>query len=130
VARAMDSGCRAFQEAIAILGRPWTGLILNLLRSGSLRFSELQARVQGLGAKTLSARLKILEKQGIVVRQIEGGPPIRVLYSLTRKGKAFEQVAKAIELWGRDLILIGEEPRARISSGAVLKRRPASRASG
>ena len=128
MASAMDSSCRAFQEAIAILGRPWTGLILNLLQSGSLRFSELQSRVQGLGAKTLSARLKILEKQGIVVRQIEGGPPIRVQYSLTRKGKAFGQVAKAIELWGRDLI--GEEPGARVSNGAALKRRPVSRASG
>jgi DNA-binding HxlR family transcriptional regulator len=52
----------------------------------------------------MSARLKVLEKRGVVERRVEEGPPIRVEYSLTRKGRAFEQVARAIERWGRELI--------------------------
>ncbi len=103
-AKAVDSSCQAFQNAIAILGRPWTGLLLNLLQDGALRFGELEDRAAGIGAKTLSARLKSLERSGIIARQVEGGPPVRVRYSLTRKGAAFGHVARAIEQWGRDLM--------------------------
>lgn len=100
----LDPGCRAFQAAIDVLARPWSALILGLLSGGSLRFSELEERAQGVGAKTLSARLKDLEQRGLVVRSVETGPPIRVRYTLSAKGRAFEQVAEAIQRWGRDLI--------------------------
>ena len=102
--KAVDPTCRAFNEAMDLLGRPWTGLILGLLQGGPLRFSELEARAKRLGAKTMSARLKVLEKRGVVERHVEDGPPVRVAYSLTRKGRAFGQVARAIEQWGRELI--------------------------
>jgi DNA-binding HxlR family transcriptional regulator len=100
----VDPHCRAFQSAIDLLARPWTGLILGLLQAGPLRFSELEERARGVGAKTLSARLKHLEARGIVARHVEVGPPVRVQYTLTRKGLAFEQVAAAIERWGRELV--------------------------
>ena len=57
----VDPHCRAFQNAVELLARPWTGLILSLLQNGPLRFSELEERTHGVGAKTLSARLKELE---------------------------------------------------------------------
>lgn len=79
-------------------------MILGLLQDGPLRFSELEVRAKTLGAKTLSARLKALERRGLVERKVEGGPPVRVQYSLTRKGRAFEHVARAIERWGRELV--------------------------
>ena len=101
----MDPQCRAFQTAIAILGRPWTALLLTLLQKKPLRFSELEAKAHGVGAKTLSARLKELEKRGLVVRHIDAGPPVRVSYALTKKGGAFQDVAAAIERWGRKLVI-------------------------
>jgi len=100
----IDPQCRAFQNAIDLLARPWTGLILGLLQNGPLRFSELEGRAHGVGAKTLSARLKELETRRIVARHVEAGPPVRVQYTLTPTGLAFEQVAAAIERWGRELV--------------------------
>ncbi len=100
----VDPQCRAFQAAIELLARPWTGLILGLLHDGPLRFSELEARAHGLGAKTLSARLKDLEARGIVARRVETGPPVRVQYALTPRGRAFGGVAEAIQRWGRELV--------------------------
>ncbi len=100
----LDPGCRAFQAAIDVLARPWSGLILGLLSGGGLRFSELEERAHGVGAKTLSARLKDLETRGLVVRSVDTGPPIRVRYTLSSKGRAFEQVAEAIQRWGRELV--------------------------
>ena len=102
--KAVDPHCKAFQNAIDLLARPWTGLILSLLQGGPLRFSELEERTNGVGAKTLSARLKELEKRRLVARHVQDGPPVRVQYVLTRKGEAFEHVAAAIERWGRELV--------------------------
>jgi DNA-binding HxlR family transcriptional regulator len=100
----IDPHCRAFQNAVDLLARPWTGLILSVLQNGPLRFSELEERTRGVGAKTLSARLKDLEARRVVGRTVQAGPPVRVQYALTAKGRAFEQVAAAIERWGRELV--------------------------
>jgi DNA-binding HxlR family transcriptional regulator len=100
----IDPHCRAFQNAVDLLARPWTGLILSLLQNGPLRFGELEERTRGVGAKTLSARLKELEARRVVARHVEPGPPVRVQYALTAKGRAFGQVAAAIERWGRALV--------------------------
>jgi DNA-binding HxlR family transcriptional regulator len=100
----VDPHCRTFQDAVELLARPWTGLILSLLQSGPLRFSELEERTRGVGAKTLSARLKELEARRIVRRDVQPGPPVRVQYALTARGRAFEHVAAAIERWGRELV--------------------------
>lgn len=100
----IDSQCRAFQKAIQLLGRPWTGLILTVLQAGPLRFSEIAERTKGLTDKMLSSRLKELEGQGLLVRDVEAGPPVRVAYQLSRKGRAFREVSEAIEKWGRELL--------------------------
>jgi DNA-binding HxlR family transcriptional regulator len=118
----VDPGCRAFQTAIDVLARPWSGLILGLLSAGELRFSELEARAHGVGAKTLSARLKDLETRGLVVRSVEPGPPIRVHYALSAKGRAFERVAEAIQRWGRQLV--EDEPDAPALRPLRTARRP------
>ena len=114
--KAVDSQCQAFQQAIEVLGRPWTALILNVLQVRPLRFSEISAAAQGPGDKVLSARLKDLEGNGLVVRQVHPGPPVRVTYELTERGRAFHDVASAIERWGRCLTspapAHGTKPRA------------------
>lgn len=111
MARNVDSQCRAFQTAIDVLGRPWTALILNVLQAGPLRFSELAEQAHGPGDKILSARLKELEARGLVERQVDAGPPIKVSYELTACGHAFEKVAVAIQRWGQTFE--SEEPRRR-----------------
>jgi DNA-binding HxlR family transcriptional regulator len=102
--KAIDSRCQAFQLAIDVLGRPWNALILNVLLAGPLRFSEFSERAEGPGDKVLSARLKNLEERGLVLRHVAHGPPVRVTYELSDKGRAFEQVAQAIERWGEKLV--------------------------
>jgi DNA-binding HxlR family transcriptional regulator len=110
VKKAVDSQCQAFQQAIEVLGRPWTALILNVLQARPLRFSEISAAARGPGDKVLSARLKELESNGLVVRQVHPGPPVRVTYELTERGHGFHDVASAIERWGRCLTPSTPEP--------------------
>jgi|SRR6188768_1368835 len=103
MARPVDSQCSTFQCAIEVLGRPWTALILNVLQAGPLRFSELAEQASGPTDKVLSQRLKDLEARGLVERTVDPGPPVKVTYELTACGRAFEQVAVAIERWGRTI---------------------------
>lgn len=99
----IDCQCRAFQCAVEVLGRPWNALILGTLQAGPLRFSELSDAAHGPGDKVLSARLKELEASGLIERRVDSGPPVRVTYSLTEGGRGFNDVAAAIEKWGRSL---------------------------
>jgi DNA-binding HxlR family transcriptional regulator len=109
--RAVDCHCRAFQSAIDVLGRPWNALILSVLLPGPLRFNELAERARGPGDKVLSARLKDLEARRLVIRRVDSGPPVRVAYELTAKGRAFSHVAESIERWGRELVAGGPADR-------------------
>ncbi|MBL8956880.1 MAG: helix-turn-helix transcriptional regulator [Myxococcaceae bacterium] len=101
--KCVDSQCRGFKEAVSLLGRPWTALILNVLQEGALRFNELKAAAKGPTDKVLSTRLKELEARGLLERKVDVGPPVRVAYELTQQGMAFNDVARAIERWGRTL---------------------------
>lgn len=100
----VDSKCDAFQAAIELLARPWTAVILNALQGGALRFSEFGEHAEGIGDKVLSARLKELESRGLLVRSVDPGPPVKVLYELTPQGRAFNEVAVSIESWGQTLV--------------------------
>ncbi len=102
--KTVDCQCKAFQLAIDVLGRPWTALILSVLQTGPMRFSELAEAAHGPGDKILSARLKELEARGLVAREVDHGPPVKVTYSLTPCGRSFEQVSLAIEKWGREVV--------------------------
>jgi DNA-binding HxlR family transcriptional regulator len=99
----VDSHCRAFQAACDILGKPWNALILNVLQPGPLRFTELAEQAKGPGDKVLSQRLKELEHAALIERSVDTGPPIKVTYSLTSKGRGFGEVATSIQAWGRCL---------------------------
>lgn len=98
-----DCQCGAFQAAIDVLGRPWNAFLLTLLQDGPLRFSEIAARPNSPGDKVLAARLKELEARGLIRREVDPGPPIKVSYELTKQGHAFRDVSAAIQRWGRDL---------------------------
>ena len=118
--KGVDSQCRAFQLAIEVLGRPWNALILNVLQPGPLRFTELAAAAQGPGDKVLSARLKELERFGLIDRQVDPGPPVRVSYQLTESGRRFADVAASIERWGR--CLDGAATRAKPTQAVAVRR--------
>jgi DNA-binding HxlR family transcriptional regulator len=86
-----------------VLSRPWSGLLIATLEEGPLRFTELSERVQGIGDRMLSLRLKELEAQGVLVRTAVVGPPSRVEYALTPAGHGFRPVMAAVASWGAAL---------------------------
>jgi DNA-binding HxlR family transcriptional regulator len=53
---------------------------------GHQRFGEVK-KILGVNSRTLSDKLKMLQKHGYINRKVTAGPPLRVEYSLTSKGK-------------------------------------------
>ena len=105
--------CPKFQAAMDILSRPWNGLIMaTLAGNGTLRFSELRERLDAMGDRMLSERLKELEASGLIKRRVSSGPPVRVDYELTEVGHGFSDVSSAIGRWGECITAAGK-PRKR-----------------
>lgn len=101
----MEQGiCPKFDKAIHILGKPWVGLLIYLLLDGPKRFHTLEKQ-SGISARVLSVRLKELEAEGIVSREVFLEVPIRVSYSLTPKGKALDGVVGAISTWAESWVV-------------------------
>lgn len=91
--------CIRFQQAMELLGKRWTGLIVKLLMDGPLRFHELAERLEVVSDRMLSERLKELEAEGVIDRRVFAEVPVRVEYSLTGKGRALAPVIESIESW-------------------------------
>ena len=94
--------CAAFQRAVELIGRRWTGAILFVLRGGPRRFGDIAAAVPGLTDRMLSERLKELEAEGILTRTVYPDMPVRVEYALTERGRALWPVLDAIAAWAHD----------------------------
>jgi DNA-binding HxlR family transcriptional regulator len=95
--------CPHLHEAVELIGRRWTGAILEVLRQdGPLRFSEIVGAIPGLSDRLCSERVKELEARGIIERTVHPGPPIRVEYALTDMGQALEPVLGALATWARE----------------------------
>jgi len=88
-------------RALDVVGERWSLLILrDLSRKGPLRFQALAHGLPGLAPNTLSARLKLLEAQGVIATRLYEQHPPRYEYALTEKGKALVPVLKALYAWG------------------------------
>lgn len=96
--------CPRYEHAMQIIGKRWTGLLLDALMHGPCRFSELTTLVEGLSDRVLSDRLRELEAEGIIKRVVYPQIPVRVEYELTEKGYALRPVVAALHEWAQDWI--------------------------
>ena len=88
-------------KALDVVGEKWALLVLrDLFRKGPLRFHDLESGLAGVAPNTLSARLKTLEKQGVIGTRLYEQHPPRFEYFLTEKGQALGPVLKALYKWG------------------------------
>jgi DNA-binding HxlR family transcriptional regulator len=96
--------CPRYEHAIQLLGKRWTGLLLDTLMDGPKRFCELTSAVEGLSDRVLSDRLRELETEGVIERTVYPHIPVRVEYQLTEKGRALRPVVETIHAWAETWI--------------------------
>ncbi|HEY7172114.1 MAG TPA: helix-turn-helix domain-containing protein [Vicinamibacterales bacterium] len=100
--------CRRFHRASELIGRRWTGAIIYVLLKSRCRFAMLRDAIPDITDRMLSERLQELEQEGIVERTVVPEAPIRVEYSLTKKGRALATAIDAIAGWAEKWVEIDE----------------------
>lgn len=120
--RATSHLCPKFQAAMAVLSRPWNGLVFATLEQGPMRFNELRESIEVIGDRMLALRLKELTGLGLVERRVEAGPPVHVAYALTEVGRGFSTVQAAIQRWGESF-----QEFAPAKGRGVVRRKPAAK---
>jgi len=85
--QALQKELESLEETFNLLFQKWNLAILyTLFMRGAMGFGELK-KVLSVNSRTLSDKLKMLNKHGYVQRRVHSGPPLRVEYALTAKGK-------------------------------------------
>lgn len=110
-----NSTCPVARTARIISGK-WTLLIIRDLSSGVKRFNQLERSLRGISPKTLSERLRSLEEEGIILRQIFAEMPPRVEYSLTEKGHDLVDVIACMRCYGNRWLCDADESPAALDT--------------
>src|SRR5882672_6171039 len=102
--------CVRFHKAVELIGRRWSGALIQMLFRGPSRFAELRAAVPDISDRMLSERLQELEEEGLVARTVFPETPVRVEYALTAKGRALEPALGAIGRWAEHWLPEASDP--------------------
>ncbi|MFE3202663.1 winged helix-turn-helix transcriptional regulator [Embleya sp. NPDC059237] len=104
--------CATRQVLDHIAGK-WTVLIVDVLRDGPMRYTELSRRIEGVSQKMLTQTLRSLETDGFVLRTVTPTIPPRVDYTLTDLGRSLGEPIRALREWTETHI--NEIERARVA---------------
>ncbi|MDQ0060798.1 DNA-binding HxlR family transcriptional regulator [Paenibacillus harenae] len=94
--------CPKYEAAADILGKKWTGRIIRVLLGGPKRFKEIKEQIPEMSDKMLTDRMKELESQNIINRNVYPEMPVRIEYDLTDKGRELQPVIESIQKWGEE----------------------------
>jgi DNA-binding HxlR family transcriptional regulator len=97
-----DEQCRAFQASVELAGRKWVGAILLAGARGARRFSEYRAMVEGISDRLLAARLKELETEGLIHRDVQPTTPVSISYSPTPSGQELISLLHPLVTWSQE----------------------------
>ena len=87
------------REIFSDVANKWAFLIIEALGAGTLRFSELRNAVEGISHKMLTQNLRMLERNGLVERDVHPTVPPRVEYTLTESGQGLRATVDAMCGW-------------------------------
>jgi DNA-binding HxlR family transcriptional regulator len=97
--RTYDQFC-GVARALDLVGERWALLVIRDLILGPKRFTDLRRGLPGIGTNVLAARLKELERGGVVRRHTLPPPAASAVYELTDYGRALEGPLLALGRWG------------------------------
>lgn len=86
---------------LQLVGAKWKILVIKNLLKKEMRFSELKKSL-GCTAKVLTACLKEMEEDGLIIREVDEREANRVEYYLTDIGYTLKPVIEAMQKWGKE----------------------------
>ncbi|WP_033442201.1 winged helix-turn-helix transcriptional regulator [Saccharothrix sp. NRRL B-16314] len=104
------------REIFSDVATKWALLIIDALGEGTLRFSALRDEVEGISHKMLTQNLRVLERDGLVVRTVHPTVPPKVEYTLTEPGLALRETVHRMCDWTRQHLAHIEASRHRFDA--------------
>jgi DNA-binding HxlR family transcriptional regulator len=96
----LETGC-GVEACLEVVGGKWKGLILHhLMQHGTLRFNQLQKLKPALSPRILTAQLRELERDEVIVRKVYPVVPPQVEYSRSPAGESLRELIQAMQKWG------------------------------
>ena len=89
----------SFLTSVARIARHANASVLCALGGGPRRQSELLDIIGTLNEATLAMSLRELDRDGLIARRVDPGPPLRVLYELTPRGTALASWLRPLRDW-------------------------------
>ncbi|AUG76325.1 HxlR family transcriptional regulator [Kitasatospora sp. MMS16-BH015] len=87
------------REVLDRVGDKWSVLVMAMLGSGPLRYSELRRAIEGISPRMLTLTLRSLERDGLVTRTVTPTTPPRVDYALTPVGQTLSVEVRGLIDW-------------------------------
>ncbi len=91
------------ERGMRIVGGKWTGSILWHLKDDPVRFNDLSRMIGGASKKMIAERLRQLEAQGLVRREVANTKPVSVLYEITGLGRTALGFLDELRRWTESL---------------------------
>jgi DNA-binding HxlR family transcriptional regulator len=82
---------------------------LQTLLQGKTRYAAIKSAIPDLTDRMLSERLRSLEAEGLVMRDVIPESPVRVEYELTLKGRELQGALREIASWAERWIQLDGE---------------------
>ncbi|MCC5575848.1 helix-turn-helix transcriptional regulator [Microtetraspora sp. AC03309] len=98
-----DATCRV-REILDRVGDKWSLAVVAELGKEGRRFTELKRAVPGISQRMLTATLRGLERDGLVLRTVHPVVPPRVDYALTSLGRTLLTTVWALMDWALEHI--------------------------
>ncbi|MGW8884575.1 winged helix-turn-helix transcriptional regulator [Streptomyces sp. NPDC055749] len=87
------------REIFSDVANKWALLIIEALGERTIRFTEVRNKVEGISHKMLTQNLRMLERNGLVERNVHPTVPPRVEYTLTEPGQALRATVDGMCDW-------------------------------
>ena len=92
--------CPSYQATIELVGRRWNGAIILAADRGARRYSDFLAAIPGISERLLAQRLRELEDERIILRNVVASRPVQILYSLSEQGSELVRALEPLVGWG------------------------------
>ena len=104
--RVVQNACKtpcAIERGMRLIGGKWTGSILWHVKDGPVRFNDLARMIGGASKKMITERLRQLEANGLVKREVIDSAPVSVQYSITPFGESALGFLDELRRWSEGL---------------------------
>ena len=92
----------SIERGMRVIGGKWKGSILWHLKDEPVRFNDLARQLGGASKKMVNQRLKEMEEQGLVKRNVISSRPIAVSYEITEFGRSALDILEKLKNWSEE----------------------------